>query len=45
MELEGQSLDEAVASILECYPSVPGGAAGIRAILAYREAHEHQLAP
>jgi uncharacterized protein (DUF433 family) len=42
---EGSSLDEAIAETLECFPSVPGGADGIRAVLAYREAHEPQLQP
>jgi hypothetical protein len=45
MELDGLSEDGAVAATLECFPSVPGGAEGIRAVLAYREAHEHQLQP
>lgn len=43
MEMEGLSLDQAVAETLKCFPSTPGGAEGIRAVLAYREAHEHQL--
>ena len=38
MEIEGLSLDEAIAETLECFPSTPGGADGIRAVLAYREA-------
>jgi uncharacterized protein (DUF433 family) len=45
MEVDGLSEDSAVAATLECFPSVPGGADGIRAVLAYREAHEHQLQP
>ena len=45
MEIDGLSEDDAVAATLECFPSVPGGADGIRAVLAYREAHEHQLQP
>jgi uncharacterized protein (DUF433 family) len=45
MEVDGLSKDGAVAATLECFPSVPCGADGIRAVLAYREAHEHQLQP
>jgi uncharacterized protein (DUF433 family) len=43
--IEGMSLDEAVIATLECYPETPGGADGIRAVLAYRAAHEPQLQP
>jgi len=43
MEMEGLSLDHAIAETLKCFPSTPGGADGIRAVLAYREAHEHQF--
>jgi uncharacterized protein (DUF433 family) len=43
MELRGQSEDEAIVSALESFPTTPGGAAAIREVLAYREAHEHQL--
>jgi uncharacterized protein (DUF433 family) len=45
MEVDGLSEDDAVAATLESFPSVPGGAEGIRAVLAYRESHEHQLQP
>jgi hypothetical protein len=45
MEVDGLSEDGAVAATLECFPSVPGGAEGIRAALAYREGREHQLQP
>jgi uncharacterized protein (DUF433 family) len=45
MEIEGMSEPEAIDATLECFPSVPGGAEGIRAVLAYREAHDHQLQP
>lgn len=45
MEIEGQSLDEALISTLDCYPETPGGADAIRAVLAYRAAHEHQPVP
>ena len=45
MEVDGLSGDGAVEATLECFPSVPGGAEGIRAVLAYRKAHEHQLQP
>jgi len=43
MEFEGLSEPAAIEATLECFPSVPGGADGIRTVLAYREAHEHQL--
>ena len=45
MELEGMTEAQAVDATLECFPSVPGGADAIRAVLSYREAHEHQLQP
>jgi uncharacterized protein (DUF433 family) len=45
MEVDGLSEDGAVAATLECFPSVPGGAEGIRSVLAYRQAHERQLQP
>jgi uncharacterized protein (DUF433 family) len=45
MELCGQSEDEAIASALESFPTTPGGAAAIREVLGYREAHEHQMQP
>jgi hypothetical protein len=45
MEVDGLSEDGAVAATLECFPSVPGGARGIRSVLAYRQAHERQLQP
>jgi uncharacterized protein (DUF433 family) len=43
MEIDGLSEDSAVAATLESFPSVPGGANGIRAVLAYRAAREPQL--
>ena len=43
MELYGQSLDQAIASTMESFPDTPGGADTIRAVLAYRDIHEHQL--
>ncbi len=45
MDIEGQSFDDAVASTLECFPDTPGGADAIRAVVAYRNTHEHQLQP
>jgi uncharacterized protein (DUF433 family) len=45
MEIDGMTEDEAVAETLACYPQTPGGADSIRAILAYRAAHELQLQP
>ncbi len=40
----GLSLDQAIQATLESFPTVPHGAAGIRGVLSYREACEHQLA-
>ena len=45
IEVDGLSLDEAIAETLHCHPSVPGGAESIRKVLAYREARGHQLQP
>ena len=45
MELCGQSEDRAIASALESFPTTPGGAAAIREVLAYCEAHDHHLQP
>lgn len=45
IELNGLSEDQAIVKTLESFPTVPGGADGIRAVLAYRESHEHQLQP
>lgn len=33
---EGLSLDDAIAETLKSFPSTPGGADGIRAVLAHR---------
>ena len=41
---EGLSLDQAIDATLECFPSVPEGAEGIRAILAYRGSHQAEPA-
>jgi uncharacterized protein (DUF433 family) len=43
MEMDGLTLDQAIAETLACFPSTPGGADAIRTVLAYREAHERQL--
>ena len=43
VQLENKSLDAAIASTLDSFPDTPGGADAIRQVLAYREAHEHQL--
>jgi uncharacterized protein (DUF433 family) len=43
MEIDGLSLDQAIAETMECFPSTPGGADGIRAVLEYRAAHNQQL--
>ena len=37
---EGVSMDQAIAETLDNFPTVPNGAEGIRALLAYRDAHE-----
>ena len=37
---DGLSLDEAIAETLESFPGVPGGVAGVLAVLAYRDAHD-----
>jgi uncharacterized protein (DUF433 family) len=42
---EGLTLDQAITETLESFPSTPGGADGIRAVLAYRAAHEPQHQP
>ena len=42
---EGLSLDDAIAETLESFPTVPNGPDGIRTLLEYRAAHEHQLQP
>jgi uncharacterized protein (DUF433 family) len=40
---EGLSLDQAIAETLDSFPTVPNGSDGIRALLAYRASHDHQL--
>jgi hypothetical protein len=45
MEMNGLSEEQAVDKTLESFSTVPGCADGIRAVLAYRDAHEHQLQP
>ena len=45
IEIDGLSEPAAIEATLESFPSVPGGAESIRKVLAYREAHEHQLQP
>ena len=45
IEIDGLSEPAAIEATLESFPTVPGGADGIRTVLAYREAHEHQLQP
>ena len=40
---EGLSLDKAIEETLTSFPSTPGGAEAIRAVLSHRAAHEHQL--
>ena len=43
-KLDGQSVDEAIASTLACF-DVPHGADGIRTVFANREARQHQFRP
>jgi uncharacterized protein (DUF433 family) len=45
MEIDGLSEDGAIEATFDCFPSVPGGMNGIRAVLAYRAAHEPQFQP
>jgi len=45
MELEGLSEDAAIKATLEQFPSTPGGAPTIRALLAYQAAYLPQLQP
>ena len=45
VELEGLSLEDAVAATLECFPETPSGTEGIRAVLSFRAAHEHLIQP
>ena len=40
---EGLSLDEAITETLDSFPTVPNGSDRIRALLAYRASHDHQL--
>jgi len=42
---EGMTPDEAIAQTLETYPSTPGGANAIRAVLDYRAKHQPVLQP
>ena len=39
----GLPLDRAITETLDSFPSTPGGADGIRAVLEYRAAHERQF--
>jgi uncharacterized protein (DUF433 family) len=43
-ELQGMSDEDAVKATLKSFPTIPG-AEGLRAVLAYESAHEHQLQP
>jgi uncharacterized protein (DUF433 family) len=42
---DGMTPDEAVAETLKTYPTTPGGADAIRAVLEYRATHEPHLQP
>ncbi|MGA8027529.1 MAG: DUF433 domain-containing protein [Bryobacteraceae bacterium] len=43
-DLQGMSDEEAVKATLESFPTIPG-AEGLRQVLAYEAAREHQLQP
>jgi uncharacterized protein (DUF433 family) len=43
MEMDGLTVEEAIAETLNCFPGTPGGADTVRALLTYQEAHSHQL--
>ncbi len=43
MELSGMSEEQAIEATLESFPTIPGGAEGIRAVLAYQHAREAQF--
>jgi uncharacterized protein (DUF433 family) len=45
IELRGMTEAEAVEATLKQFPGTPGGAETIRQLLAYQEAHPHQLQP
>ena len=45
MEIEYMSELEAIEATLEQFPGTQGGAETIRQLLAYQEAHLHQLQP
>ena len=45
MEISGMTEQQAVKATLDCFPDTPGGADTIRKLLAYQEAHLHQLVP
>ncbi len=41
---EGMTLNEAIRATLDDFPGVPAGGAGVRRLLAYRDAHDPRLA-
>jgi uncharacterized protein (DUF433 family) len=43
-EMQGMSHEEAIKATLESFPTIPG-AEGLRTVLAYEAAHEHQFQP
>jgi uncharacterized protein (DUF433 family) len=44
-ELQAMTEDQAIEATLRSFPTTPGGAAAVRQVLAYYEAHQPQLAP
>jgi len=45
IELRGMTDAEAVEATLKQFPGTPGGAKTIRQLIAYQQAHLHQLQP
>jgi uncharacterized protein (DUF433 family) len=43
-DLQGMSDEDAIKATLESFPTIPS-AEGLRAVLAYGAAHQHQLQP
>ena len=44
-ELEGMSDQQAIDATVESFPTIPNGAAGLRAVLACDASQQHQLQP
>ncbi len=43
-ELVGMSHEEAINATLDSFPTIPGGAGGLRVVLAYETSRERQFA-